>query len=168
MVIGILKGDCHRMYNHAPKEYVCPLCQIAKGEETEKGRQEEDVIFRDKFITCFIAGKWWRSNPGHVIIIPNQHIENIYDMPEDTGHKIFDFSKKVAIALKEVYLCDGTSTRQHNEPAGNQDVFHYHLHVYPRYKDDNLYINHKDTYWPTEEEKLPYSKKLKAYFSKSD
>jgi len=153
------------MHNHEPKEYICPLCQIAKGEETEIGNQEETVVFRDEIITAFIAGKWWKSNPGHIIIIPNKHIENIYDMPEVTGHKIADFSKKIAITMKKAYGCDGISTRQHNEPAGNQDVWHYHLHVFPRYNDDNLYLNHKDTYWPTLEEKLPCTEKIKKYIN---
>ncbi len=151
------------MYNHEPQKYICPLCQIAKGEPTEYGSQEGSVVFRDELLTAFIAGKWWRSNPGHVIIVPNQHIENLYDLPEEIGHKIFDLSKRIAVAFKMAYLCDGVSTRQHNEPAGNQDVWHYHLHIYPRYKDDNLYLNHKDTYWPTMEEKKPYADKLKAY-----
>lgn len=154
------------MYNHSPENYICPLCQISRSEKTEKGDQEGSVIFRDKDITVFIAGKWWKSNLGHVIIIPNEHIENIYDMPEGIGHKIFNFSKKVAVALKETYKCDGISTRQHNEPAGNQDVFHYHLHIFPRYEGDNLYLNHKDTYWPTQVEKQPYADKLKSYLIK--
>ncbi len=153
------------MYNHQPENYVCPLCQIARGEKTDKGSQEESVIFRDQFITAFVAGKWWKSNPGHVIIIPNKHIENIYDMPEEIAHKIFDFSKTVTIALKKTYLCDGTSTRQHNEPAGNQDVWHYHLHIFPRYEGDNLYLRHENTYWPSAEEKKPYADKLKSYIS---
>ena len=156
------------MFNHRPENYTCPLCQIAKGETTAKGSSEADVIFRDDSITAFVAGKWWRSNPGHVIIIPNDHIENIYDMPEVIGHKIFNLSKKVALALKETYICDGISTRQHNEPAGNQDVWHFHLHVFPRYEGDNLYLNHEDTYWPTPEEKKPYADKLKAYLTKNN
>jgi histidine triad (HIT) family protein len=151
------------MYNHEPEKYVCPLCQIAKSEKTELGNQEETVIFRDETITAFISGKWWKSNPGHVIIIPNKHIENIYDIPNEVGHRLTDFSKEVAIALKKAYNCEGVSTRQHNEPAGNQDVWHYHLHIFPRYSNDNLYLNHKDTYWPTLEEKLLYVKKLKNY-----
>lgn len=155
------------MYNHAPPDYVCPLCQIAAGLPTQKGSSEEDIIFRTDTLTTFIAGKWWRSNPGHVIIIPNQHIENLYDMPDEIGHAIFNASKQVAIALKDVYGCDGVSTRQHNEPAGNQDVWHYHLHIFPRYKGDNLYVNHEDNYWPTVEEKKPYVEKLKNYFAKT-
>ena len=126
---------------------------------------QEDIIFRNRTITAFIAGKWWKSNPGHIVIIPNRHIENIYDMPEKIGHEIFDFSKQVAIALKEVYRCAGTSLRQHNESAGNQDVWHYHLHIFPRYKNDDLYVRHKSTYRPTAEERKAYADKFKVYFS---
>jgi histidine triad (HIT) family protein len=152
------------MYNHAPLDYTCPLCQISRGEPTQKGPSKQDIVFQTTVLTVFIAGKWWRSNPGHVIVIPNQHIENIYDMPEETGHAIFDTSKQIAIALKEVYGCEGVSTRQHNEPAGNQDVWHYHQHVFPRYTGDNLYLNHDNSYWPTVDEKTPYVDKLRGYF----
>lgn len=153
------------MYNHQPEKYTCPLCQISKGEKTEIGNQEPTVVFRDKLITAFIAGKWWKSNKGHIIVIPNEHIENIYDLSDEINHRIADFTKEVSIALKKSYECGGVSTRQHNEPAGNQDVWHYHLHIFPRYDGDNLYLNHKDTYWPSLEEKLPYADKLKKYFS---
>jgi histidine triad (HIT) family protein len=63
------------MYNHAPKNYDCSLCKIAKGEVTELGDQEQDVVYRDQYVTAYIAGKWWNSNPGHVLIITNKHIE---------------------------------------------------------------------------------------------
>src|SRR5262245_37497164 len=129
------------MYNHEPKDYICSYCQIARGEEREESDQRGGVIFRNELITAFIARHWWRSNPGHVIVIPNQHAENIYDIPEEIGHGIFDFSKQAAIALKQTYKCDGTSLRQHNEPAGNQHIWHYHLHIFPRYEGDNLYLN---------------------------
>jgi histidine triad (HIT) family protein len=50
----------------------------------------------------------------------------------------------LALTMKTVYGCDGVSTRQHNEPAGSQDVWHYHLHVIPRYKDDNYYATQRE------------------------
>lgn len=152
------------MYNHAPANYICPLCQISRGEETEKGPSEQDIIFQTDVITVFIASKWWPNNAGHVIVIPNEHIENLYDMPEEIGHAIFDASKKVAIALKETYRCDGISTRQHNEPAGNQDAWHFHLHVFPRYDGDDLYINQHESRWVETQDKKPYADKLRAYF----
>ena len=151
------------MYSHQREGYVCPLCQIARGVPTSMGSQEDSVLYRDLFIVVFVAGKWWRCAPGHVIIMPRNHIENIYDMPNDMGHRIFDYSKVVALALKKGYKCEGVSVRQHNEPAGNQDVWHYHLHVHPRYHGDNLYLRHEEMYWPSAEEKHPYVEKLRKF-----
>lgn len=154
------------MYNHEPIDYECPLCLIVKGKNNpDFYAKVSDIFYKDEFITAFIGGKFWEKNKGGAIIIPNKHIENLYDIDLDSGHKVFDFSKKLAIGLKEVYKCDGVSTRQHNEPAGNQDVWHYHLHVTPRYAGDNLYINNDKKYWSTAEERKPYVEKLKEYFN---
>jgi len=152
------------MYNHAPGSYVCPLCLIAKGLPTNRGDQEADVVWRNDLGTVFIAGKWWRASPGHAIVIPNVHIENLYDMPGPLGHAMFDLMKLTATALKESYHSDGTSIRQHNEPAGDQDVWHYHLHIFPRYAGDNLYLSHLDTFWPSAEQKRPYAERLRRFF----
>ena len=62
----------------------------------------------------------------------------------------------------KVYGCDGTSSKQHNGYHGNQDVWHYHLHVFPRYKDDNLYKSDRILH-PVEERKV-YAVKLREYF----
>ena len=119
------------MYNHEPKGYVCPFCLIVKGIENEHlDTKQNDIVYKDEFVTAFIASGWWGNNKGHVIIIPNKHIENIYDLSSGLSHRIHDVEKKVALALKETYGCDGVSSRQHNEPCGNQDVWHYHLHVF--------------------------------------
>lgn len=155
------------MFNHAPKDYNCPLCLIVKGKDNPSDfyAKKGDIFYKDENVTAFVGGKWWVNNPAGTIIIPNIHYENLYDLPEKAGHQIFDFSKKLAIALKEVYRCDGISTRQHNEPAGNQDVFHFHYHVTPRYKGDNLYINNDNFAWSTYKERKPYVDKLKKYFN---
>lgn len=97
-----------------------------------------------------------------LIIIPNRHIESIYDLSSDISSKIHNLEKEIAIALKKVYQCDGVSSRQHNEPAGNQDVWHYHLHVFPRYKDDNLYMTERELSIP--EKRAQYACKLREYF----
>lgn len=154
------------MYNHAPKNYKCPFCILVKREDNGI-TNADDIIYQDKFITAFISGKWLIKNPGHVLIIPNKHFENLYDIDEKYLDKIHRFSKKVVIAFKKVYKSDATSVRQHNEPDGNQDIFHYHLHVFPRYKNDNLYLNHKKTKWPKNTERKPYADKLRKYFKSS-
>ena len=153
------------MYNHEPKNYECPLCLIINGKDNpDNFAKASDIFYKDNLITAFVGGKWWPSNKGGTVIIPNKHFENLYDIGNEYGHKIFDFSKKLASALREVYKCDGVSTRQHNELAGNQDVWHYHLHVIPRYIDDRLYQSHDNKYWVTVEQRKPYVDKLKKYF----
>ena len=128
------------MYNHAPESYVCPFCLLIKGVENEHVLSiQSDVIYQDDVVTGFIGSHQWPRNRGNVIIVPNEHFENIYDLPISYSQDIHRLAKRLAIAMKNVYACDGVSTRQHNEPAGNQDVWHYHLHVTPRYINDNYY-----------------------------
>lgn len=152
------------MYNHAPEGYVCPFCQIVAGVDTGL-TAPDDVVYQDAWTTAFIASHWWPNNAGHVIVIPNQHIENIYDMPAEVAARVHETAQQVAIAFKRVYGCDGVSTRQHNEPAGNQEVWHYHLHVFPRYEHDYLYDLTFRRRQTTPDERQPYVEKLRRYFA---
>lgn len=130
------------MYSHQPSAYTCPFCRVVGGREppeTSGGTRQRDVVVRAPRATAFVASKWWPNNPGHVLVVPNVHFENIFDLPVAYAAEIHSVAQQVALAMKAVYRCDGISTRQHNEPAGQQDVWHYHLHVYPRYTGDELY-----------------------------
>ncbi|MDT8719652.1 HIT family protein [Clostridium sp. 19966] len=151
------------MYNHAPDDYICPFCLVVNGIENEHVyTKQSDIIYKDDYITAFISAGQYKNNKGNVIIIPNSHYENIYDLPNELSDKIHHLEKEMALALKEIYKCDGVSSRQHNEPCGNQDVWHYHLHVFPRYKDDDLYLTDREASKP--EERIEYANKLKNYF----
>lgn len=151
------------MYNHEPEGYICPFCLVIQGVEHDNLlTKQADIVYKDEYVTAFIGASCWTNIKGNVIIVPNKHYENIYDIPSLYLHKISDLTKEIAIAFKRVYLCDGVSTRQHNEPCGNQDVWHYHMHVFPRYKDDNLYMSKSELCDPNE--RLIYANKLKDYF----
>jgi len=116
------------MYNHAPENYNCPFCLLIEGVKNKHVHSiESDIVYHDDVVTAFIGSHQWPNNHGNVIVVPNEHFE------------IHQVAKRLAIAMKRVYSCDGVSTRQHNEPAGSQDVWHYHLHVTPRYENDNYY-----------------------------
>ena len=147
------------MYNHAPPDYICPLCLLGKGEfKSPLVVVPDDVILKTKNITAFISSRWWPNNKGHVIVIPNRHFENLYDIAPSYLHEIVDTSQKMAIAIKKAYSCDGITIRQHNEPAGSQDAWHYHMHVIPRYKNDNFYKTDAIKSWSDpEEERKKYS-----------
>ena len=88
----------------------------------------------------------WGVTKGNCLIIPKAHYENLYDLDEAVAADLLRASKLTALALKRALACDGVSTRQHNEPAGNQDVWHYHLHVFPRYEGDGLYGIKREPY----------------------
>lgn len=153
------------MYNHAPAGYPCPFCRI--GGVAQSGATPSslaaDVVYHDGLVTAFVSAAWWPNNSGHVLVIPNEHFENVYDLPVTLAAEIHRVVRQVAFAFKTVYECDGVSTRQHNEPAGDQDVWHYHMHVFPRYAGDNLYRGQRR--FTTPDERLPFSTRLRAYFA---
>ncbi len=133
------------MYNHAPGKDICPFCLLIDGmEHQDVLTVQSDVVFHDERVTAFVTSHQWPNNHGNVVVVPNEHFENIYDLPVHYAADIHRVAQKIALALKAVYSCDGVSTRQHNEPAGNQDVWHYHLHVTPRYRDDHFYSTRKE------------------------
>lgn len=150
------------MFNHEPKDYSCPFCRLLRGEESDRNSQQ-DIVFQNELVTATIAPKWWVNNPGSLLVIPNEHYENIYDIPDDVLAEIYKTVKRVAIAIRKTYDCDGTSTRQHNEPAGGQDVWHFHAHVFPRYEGDKLYQNHDQNQYFDQNERMPYAEKLKKF-----
>ena len=96
-------------------------------------------MLRTRCTTAFVASDQWPNNAGHVLVIPNEHHENLYSLPVELAGPIHQSVRRIALALRAAFRCPGISTRQHNEPAGGQDVWHYHVHVFPRYDGDGLY-----------------------------
>lgn len=123
---------------HEPEDYDCPFCRIVSGGSSAL-TTPDDVVLRTPEITAFVASHWWPNNPGGVVIATNRHVENLYDLPDDAGLAVFRASRLIATAMKLALASEGTSTRQHNEPAGGQDVWHFHSHVFPRRTGDRLY-----------------------------
>lgn len=152
------------MYNHEPNNYLYPCCSIIKGNNYPGiVSLQSDVIFKEEKVTAFISLHQSLNNHGSIVIVPNEHYENIYDLPEEYGIYIQRAVKKVVIAMKAIYSCDGVSTRQHNEPGGNQDVWHYHLHVAPRYLNDNFYFSKREVMM--DNERAEHARRYKEYFS---
>jgi histidine triad (HIT) family protein len=152
------------MYNHAPKDYKCPICLGVKGVESEDTLlRQADLVYRDNLVSVYINSFWIDTAKGHVIVVPNDHYENLYDLLPEVGHRIFDVSQKIAHTMKKAYKCDGITLRQNNEPAGNQHAFHYHLHIFPRY-DGDLYNENmtKKSILSKPEDRIEYVAKLKA------
>jgi histidine triad (HIT) family protein len=152
------------MFSHEPKDYSCPFCNFLAGKITDYNKPE-DIVYKNKSVTAFIAPTEWFNNMGNVLVIPNVHYENIYDIPDEEITEVYEAVKKIAIAIRLTYGCDGISTGQHNEPAGDQEVYHFHTHVFPRYVDDELYLSHGKRGFVDAATRAPYAKKLRAYFA---
>lgn len=145
--------------SHAPSDYDCPFCRIVGGEPSERTTPEH-VVHQDERVTVFMNPRWWENNRGNVLVVPNEHFENLYELPPEYGTPILGAARDAALAMKSAFECDGVSTRQHNEPAGNQEVWHYHLHVFPRWEGDNLYCSHG--YWAPADELMEMTGRLTA------
>ncbi len=147
--------------SHEPGGYDCPFCLIQQGVFNDHNRPE-DLVAGDDLAFARISPKWWPANPGAALVMPRAHHENLYDVPEDAGHAVWDLTRRVARAMRSVYGCDGSSIRQHNEPAGDQDVWHLHVHVFPRWRDDRLYERHAQARWVSPVERAPYADLLRT------
>ena len=134
------------------KDDTCIFCKLAAGEIPSA------TIYEDQEFRVLLD-----LNPatrGHALILPKEHFMNIFEMPEEWAAKAFALAKRMSGKMKEVLGCDGFNIVQNNGAAAGQTVFHFHIHLIPRYEHDGAGIN-----WPqgtlTEEEKTEILKSFK-------
>lgn len=168
-VVAWIPGGCElplRGVTYARPGYDCPFCRIARSDFSGSiiGGAEADVL-RTPDVTAFVGSHWWPRNEGSVIVIPNAHFESIFDLPLEAAAQIHRVAQRVAVAMSSVYRCDGISTRQHNGPAGGQEVWHYHLHVLPRWPGDRLYERTPERYLAPPDERAHRAALLRAALS---
>jgi histidine triad (HIT) family protein len=77
-----------------------------------------------------------QPTPGHVLVVPRAHVRDIYEMEPDVAASVFKLTVQVAKAVKLALAPDGLTLIQANERAGQQHVFHFHMHIVARYFGD--------------------------------
>ena len=113
----------------------CIFCKIANG-EIPSATLYEDEDFR-------VILDLGPASKGHALILPKAHAANIYEISDDMAAKAMILAKKMATKMTEALKCDGFNIVQNNgEPAG-QPVFHFHMHLIPRYNGDQAGITWK-------------------------
>ena len=80
------------------------------------------------------------ATKGHALILPKEHFDNIYEVDDSIAAKIFPLAKKLATAMTKKLGCDGFNILQNNGEAAGQTVFHLHVHLLPRYKDEKAIL----------------------------
>ena len=108
----------------------CIFCDIIEG------RAPSDVVFEDGETLAFMDIN--PANPGHTLVIPKTHIKDIYGLDEETAAVLMKATVRVARTIKRALQPDGMNLVQSNERAGGQDVFHFHMHIVPRWYGDGL------------------------------
>lgn len=129
---------------HAPHGYECPFCVIAK--TLSSPTPESAVVLVDANVFALVPIHHYAGIKGNCLVIPRSHYENVLDIPDNLGSDFFRATRRLAHAMRNAFGCEGISTRQHNGPAGDQDVWHFHLHVFPRYSNDGLHQGQKVLY----------------------
>lgn len=106
----------------------CIFCNIAAGEIPSKTIYEDE-----KFRVILDISPATR---GHALILPKEHYADIYELPDDVAADVMKLAKKMAVHMTNVLQCDGFNIMQNNGETAGQTVFHFHMHLIPRYKDD--------------------------------
>lgn len=113
----------------------CIFCKIANG-EIPSATLYEDEDFR-VILDLSPASK------GHALILPKEHAANLFELPDDTAAKALVLAKKIGARLKDGLHADGFNVVQNNGEAAGQTVFHFHMHLIPRYQDDTVDVKWK-------------------------
>lgn len=117
------------------KDDACIFCRIAAGEIPSKTLYEDE-----EFRVILDLGP---ATKGHALILPKNHYRNFFELPEDQAAKAMVLAKKMAIQMRERLHCDGFNLVQNNEEVAGQTVFHFHVHLIPRYHGDGQMIGWK-------------------------
>ena len=106
----------------------CIFCKIANGEIPGRTVYEDD-----DFRVVLDLGAGTR---GHSLILPKEHYANVYELSDDAASKVMIVARNVASKLKDKLGCAGMNLVQNNGEEAGQTIFHFHMHLIPRYKDD--------------------------------
>lgn len=119
------------------KKADCIFCKIANGEIPSRTIYEDE-----QFRVILDLGP---ATKGHALILPKEHADNLFELPEDVATDAMKVAKKVGALLRDKLNADGLNLVQNNGAEAGQTVMHFHLHLIPRYKDDGQNINWNPT-----------------------
>lgn len=110
----------------------CLFCKIINNEIPSYTIYEDDMF---KVILDIAPATF-----GHALIIPKRHAKDLYDLSDECASNLMLVAKKVAVAMKESLGIEGLNILQNNGAIASQTVFHYHMHLIPRYENDSMRI----------------------------
>ncbi len=112
----------------------CIFCKLANGDIPTRS------IYEDEDFKVILDAA--PATRGHALILPKEHADNLYQLSEETTGKAFILAKRLAGSMTEALGCQGFNIVQNNGETAGQTVFHFHIHLIPRYSDDG-----QGTFW---------------------
>ena len=113
----------------------CIFCKIANGEIPSATLYEDE-----EFRVILDLGP---ASRGHALILPKKHAADLFELPDETAGKAMILAKKIAAVLKKGLKAEGVNVVQNNGAAAGQTVFHFHMHIIPRYPNDTVQVGWK-------------------------
>ena len=110
----------------------CIFCKLANGDIPTNKIYEDD-----NFTVILDLGP---ATKGHALILPKDHADCLFDLPDETAAKILPLAKKLGKKMVDSLNADGMNVIQNNGEVAGQSVLHYHLHLIPRYKNDGQHL----------------------------
>ncbi len=110
---------------------MCLFCKIVEKEIPAY------IIYEDDDVLSFLDIS--QVTKGHTLVIPKKHVQNIYELTEAESNPMFKAVPKIAKALKDAFNPIGLNMINNNDKP-LQSVFHFHVHLIPRYKNDGMYV----------------------------
>ena len=110
----------------------CIFCKIANGEVSAETLYEDE-----KFRVILDQGP---ATKGHALILPKDHYADLFELPEETAGEVMRLAKRMMIKMRDKPGCEGFNLVQNNGDLAGQTVFHFHLHLIPRYRADRQTI----------------------------
>ena len=117
------------------KDENCIFCKLANGDIPTATLYEDD-----DFRVILDAGP---ASKGHALILPKEHYKNLYELDDEIAAKALVLAKKMITKLTDVLGCDGYNIVQNNGEVAGQTVFHFHIHLIPRYVGDEVGLGWK-------------------------
>ena len=108
----------------------CIFCKIANGEIPSATLYEDD-----NFRVILDLGP---ASKGHALILPKDHYANLYELSDEIAAKALVLARKMIVRMTKALECDGYNIVQNNGEAAGQTVQHFHIHLIPRYKGDQV------------------------------
>ena len=111
------------------KDSNCIFCKLASGEI------QTNTIYEDEQFRVILDAA--PASKGHALILPKEHYANLYEIDEEVAGNAMKLAKRLVTKMTDALKCDGFNLVQNNGETAGQTVFHFHLHLIPRYKEDD-------------------------------